>query len=176
MVDRTDHSIPCDRCGHENRPGANFCSACGNALPETTDQEASESEDLLALIEIEEEALTDSGAVDTDLSDIIEVVDEMPPQDDGRDLEDRIEIIDDAEDDVLDEVVETLEERGADKVEAQSVIPCPICEMDNPPGSVYCMLCGGVIAPDGVPCPDCDYVNPPGFLFCDGCGRRLGLE
>jgi len=59
---------------------------------------------------------------------------------------------------------------GTQYASPRDFIPCPTCNMLNPPIARICMHCGRAL---GLSCPACDYENPPGVDHCQNCGSPL---
>ena len=50
---------------------------------------------------------------------------------------------------------------------------CPRCQQENPPGSAFCLECGGRPAPA---CASCGAELPAGSKFCNKCGTPVAKE
>jgi class 3 adenylate cyclase len=52
-------------------------------------------------------------------------------------------------------------------------VKCPRCQHENPPGSAFCLECGGRLAPV---CASCGAELPVGSKFCNKCGTPVATE
>jgi len=52
-------------------------------------------------------------------------------------------------------------------------VKCSQCQHENPPGSVFCLECGGRLAPV---CASCGAELPAGSKFCNKCGTSVATE
>jgi len=52
-------------------------------------------------------------------------------------------------------------------------VRCPRCQHKNPPGSAFCLECGGRLAPV---CASCGAELPVGSKFCNKCGTPAATE
>jgi class 3 adenylate cyclase len=50
---------------------------------------------------------------------------------------------------------------------------CPRCQHENPPGSAFCLECGGRLAPA---CASCGAELPAGAKFCNKCGTPVATQ
>jgi len=59
---------------------------------------------------------------------------------------------------------------GQMSVSFSAPIHCPSCGFDNPPGMLFCGMCGLTV---GQACPRCGFSNPLQFRFCGRCGAAF---